>query len=330
MNEQQNQTYRMLSMYDRLKQGQTLCKKDEAATYQVSEKTIQRDIDGIRHFLETSKTNQYLEYVRRSNVYKLEADSQDFLQSEEILAMTKILIESRAFPKEDMEQLLLKLIDLAPTEDKVLIRKLLLNEQHLYVDLQHKKSLFYIIWDLAKAVHLKRSVKMEYTKELAMEVGVRTIQPVGLIFSDYYFYLLAYSSNDDLDLPKIYRIDRITNYKVLDEQFKIPYRDRFQEGEFRKRIQFMHAGELMTIQFRYKGPSPQAVLDRLPTARVVKEESGSLIYEAEVFGRGVKMWLFSQGESVEVLKPLELREEMKRSVSTMLVSYVLEDYVRGD
>lgn len=63
--------------------------------------------------------------------------------------------------------------------------------------------------------------------------------------------------------PTIYRIDRIAGYKVLDEHFKIPYSDRFEEGEFRKRVQFMYGGKLQKIKFRYKGGSIEAVLDRL-------------------------------------------------------------------
>ena len=82
----------------------------------------------------------------------------------------------------------------------------------------------------------------------------------------------------------------------MDKHFKLPYSDRFQEGEFRKRIQFMHAGELMTITFRFTGPSPQAVLDRLPTARIIVSESEQgIVFEAEVYGHGIKMWLLSQG-----------------------------------
>ena len=40
--------------------------------------------------------------------------------------------------------------------------------------------------------------------------------------------------------PTIYRIDRIKSLKVLDERFYIPYSNRFEEGEFRKRIQFKY------------------------------------------------------------------------------------------
>ena len=81
----------------------------------------------------------------------------------------------------------------------------------------------------------------------------------------------------------------------MDKHFKLPYSDRFQEDEFRKRIQFMHAGELMTITFRFTGPTPQAVLDRLPTARIVSESEQGIVFEAEVYGHGIKMGLLSQG-----------------------------------
>ena len=38
---------------------------------------------------------------------------------------------------------------------------------------------------------------------------------------------------------------------------------RFQDGEFRKRIQFMQTGMLVKIKFYYNGPSLEAVLDRV-------------------------------------------------------------------
>ena len=51
----------------------------------------------------------------------------------------------------------------------------------------------------------------------------------------------------------------------------------------------------------YKGYSVEAVLDRLPTAEAVKQEDGTYIVTAEVFGDGIDMWLRSQGDGVEVL-----------------------------
>lgn len=98
-------------------------------------------------------------------------------------------------------------------------------------------------------------------------------------------------------------MDRIAAFTVTHDRFDIPYKDRFQEGEMRKRIQFMYGGKLRHIKFKYTGPNIEAVLDRLPTARVVEElpEGGQLV-EAEVFdGNGLDMWLRSQGEWVKMM-----------------------------
>ena len=103
------------------------------------------------------------------------------------------------------------------------------------------------------------------------------------MFSEYYFYVTAFIEDEevkaDFDVlndsyPTIYRIDRIREYKVLDDKFRIPYANRFEEGEFRKRIQFMYGGKLQRVRFTYSGSSIEAVLDRLPTAVIESENEG--------------------------------------------------------
>jgi len=77
---------------------------------------------------------------------------------------------------------------------------------------------------------------------------------------------------------------------------------RFQEGEFRKRVQFMFSGELATVKFWCARVALEAVLDRLPTAQVVKEDKDGVTVTAEVYGEGVIMWLRSQGDNVKKIK----------------------------
>ena len=101
--------------------------------------------------------------------------------------------------------------------------------------------------------------------------------------------------------PTIYRVDRLEEITVLDEHFSVPYAERFEEGEFRKRIQFMYGGRLQKIRFLYTGADITAILDRLPTAVIESEKEGGYIVKAEVFGKGIDMWLRSQGESVKIL-----------------------------
>lgn len=40
-----------------------------------------------------------------------------------------------------------------------------------------------------------------------------------------------------------------------------------------------------------------------------------------MFGKGIKMWLLSQGSSVEVLSPKKLREEMISVIEKMGMQY---------
>lgn len=139
----------------------------------------------------------------------------------------------------------------------------------------------------------------------------RKIEPRAILFSEFYFYLTANISGIDKEkafdeekdaFPTIYRIDRIRSLKVLEEHFSIPYKEHFEEGEYRKRIQFMYGGKLQRTKFWYNGPSVEAVLDRLPTAKILKEEDGKYLITAETFGIGIEMWLRSQGAYVEIVK----------------------------
>lgn len=89
--------------------------------------------------------------------------------------------------------------------------------------------------------------------------------------------------------------------RVSDERFHIPYINRFEEGEFRKRIQFMYDGKLQRVKFRYTGMDIDAVLDKLPTAKILDESDGAYIVTAEVFGKGIDMWIRSQGRDIEII-----------------------------
>ncbi|WP_460602238.1 helix-turn-helix transcriptional regulator [Gemella sp. Musashino-2025] len=126
------------------------------------------------------------------------------------------------------------------------------------------------------------------------------------MFSEYYFYLIAFDKKDEEKIPIIFRIDRMSEIKYTDESFYIPYRDKFEDGEFRKRIQFMYTGKLKKVKFKFSGKSLESILDRLPTAKVLKSENGIHIIEAESYGNGINMWLNSQGEDVEILEEREV------------------------
>lgn len=64
-------------------------------------------------------------------------------------------------------------------------------------------------------------------------------------------------------------------------------------------MQFMYGGKLQKIRFKYTGPSIESVLDRLPTAEILSQDDSGWLVSAEVFGKGIEMWIKSQGEYIE-------------------------------
>lgn len=184
------------------------------------------------------------------------------------------------------------------------MKQLVANEKLLYIEPRHGQPLVESLWELGQAIQRKRVLEIQYRKLKGKELVTRTVEPVGLMFSEYYFYLVAFirdidrqaafENPDDL-FPTIYRVDRLYDFQETGETFSPPYAKRFQEGEFRKRVQFMFGGRLQTVRFTYSGPSIEAVLDRLPTAQVLEEKDGVYSISAEVFGKGIEMWLRSQG-----------------------------------
>lgn len=300
-------THRILSIYSRLRQGQIIDKNKSAVQYHVSPKSIQRDFDDLRAFLQQEEDNMSLQYDAGMKGYYL-TEPDDKLSNSEILAVCKILLESRSLVKEEMLPLLDKLVTCCvPKENKKAVSALISNEKFHYIEPHHGKPYLNKLWDIGQAIQHQLVIRLSYERLQEPRSVERTLRPVGILFSEYYFYLTAFIQDNSLSaerslFPTIYRIDRIQDFKITNEHFSVPYKDRFEEGEFRKRVQFMFGGKLRRIKFKYTGLSLEAVLDRLPTAEVVETLSDGWIVTAEVFGDGVDMWFRSQGERLTLVK----------------------------
>ncbi len=304
----------ILDIFESLNQGDSVNKQQLADKYNRDPKTIQRYIREIKDYYYYLYPNKEItvEYNRSEDGHQLTEDNHYCLTNKELLAICKIILDRRAFNKAELNQLTEKLLNLTSTDEKSSVKDMILNEKFHYTTLQHEKPLLDIIWDLNKAIREQKLLEIEYERGGHQKIS-RSLKPLGLIFSEYYFYLIAEfkDQTDDYKIP--YRLDRIIDYTILDEHFKVPYTDRFEEGQFKKRVQFMIPGKLASIKLKYWGPSVEFVLDRLPTARILADEDDAYIIEAEIFGRGIEQWLLSQGSSIEVLEPAEIRENIQET-----------------
>ena len=306
MNSTTGKADRLLQIYSRLVNGEILSKKEMADWFHITERSVQRDVEALRCYFQEEGLNQDVIHDRKAGGYRLQKEEKPLLNNGEILAVCKILLESRSMKREEMFPILEKL-----TKSRAAVDSLISNEKFHYIEPHHGKSIIPGLWDIAQAVQNHYVMEIEYERMKAPNLVKRTIEPVGILFSEYYFYLAAFLRNIDREkeftnkddiYPTIYRIDRIRSFKITNAHFKVPYKDSFEEGEFRKRVQFMYGGKLKRIRFKYTGMSVEAILDRLPTAKVIKDGEDGKIIEAEVFGGdGVDMWLKGQENVIELL-----------------------------
>lgn len=278
---------------------------------------------------ESKKSNGELiseEVIPVKDGYILRGKHKKNLSEKEVLAISKVLLESRGFVENEIKVMLRNLLDNCMCEDKENIKFIIGNELVNYVSPQHGVELLDKLWQISNAIKNQKILEIGYCKlgidgKMQDEMSKRIIYPQGLLFSEYYFYLIGFIEGRSDEYPTIFRVDRIKELVTTDKKFKVDHSKRFQDGEFRKLIQFMQAGELERIKFRFTGGSIEAVLDKLPNAKIVKEKQGEYIVDAKMFGKGIKMWLLSQGEFVEVLGPDNFREDIKETIERMGMQY---------
>lgn len=320
---EQNKNNRMFEIFFRALRGETITVKKLAEEYNVSTKSISRDISEIQKFLSEHRElmqNAELTYSHRDRAYILNSD--EFLKNKELFALVKIILGSRSLSKEDVLVMIAKLKKFTTIQDKGTLDDLIRKEIYHYHEVKSDcKSVIDNLWKIIQAIEEKRTITITYYKMNRDEVKHK-IKPASIMFSEYYFYLIAYNSDDTEYKPIYFRIDRISAITEHRESFQLERKYDFDEGDLREKNQFMFPGETVKIRFEFSGLSLQAILDRLPTAKVVEKNGNTSIIEAEVnHGRGIIMYLLSQGSWVKVLSPQSLVEEMKEEISKVQTYY---------
>ena len=323
----QRKAARVLYLFEQLSHGKTVKKAELAKRFQTSEKTIQRDIEDLKEYcsemLAESCTTYCgsIAYSREAKGYQMAKGDHQWLTHQDILGISRILLESRSLEREEMQGLLQRLASQSLPEERKEIQEIIRNEQFHYQPVRHGQELLETLWELGQAVRKKKLIRIRYRKESNGETVERVVEPQSLLFAEYYFYLLAY-------IQAVYRVDRIEEYEVQSEGFRfVSGKNRFEEGEFRKRIQFMTPGELVHLRLKCYGKSLEAVLDRLQTARVLEQAENYVVIEAEVFVGGLIWWILSQGERIEVLAPEQLRQEVHGKMVAILKQYAASNLI---
>ena len=288
--------------------------------YQVTERTIYRDIKDLREALQEFTEAEVIFNTQR-NTYQLKTTRQTNFTIEEIVSISKILINSRAFVSTEIKQIIEKL-QATLSEEEQKINKLMINDElNHYKSLRHQRELLPVIRDFIHYIHDRQTIQFHYFRS-DQQLVARENLPVSLFFSEFYFYAMFYSEKRRKHFP--YRLDRFDNDIVVTKQKTYQQQGQLNDHEYRERTHLMFSsGHNQTIKFKY-WEKDEVPLDRFPNAEIIKEKitvDDYSIIQVEAYDNGAMKWFLSQGQNVEIIEPLSLVRKMQAEIESMLSHY---------
>jgi len=312
---------RILEEFIMMMQGSKFTQSELMSYYDATDRPIKLDFQIIRSMLKAHMPDYKIYNNRENKTYEIKS-TEGRLQSEKVLAILKIIIGSRAFSREELDDLKDDLLDLVQVDQKADLKRLIAATINKYTPVAKSSQydLMELIRIFAECISRQRKVEFTYLSSTGSNskeshVGV----PLNLYFDTYYFYVTVYLINNKKSYN--YRLDRFQTVKPKRKTFNVPIDKKEDEGAAIKKTNLLKMGNDVQYKFRYWN-YPQTALDRLQGSKVTKRfPDGSVIIEGEIYAEGAKLWILSQGANIKVLAPQSLVDQVKEQLRDTLSLY---------
>ena len=195
--------------------------------YGKSERTFHRDLEAIRD-------NEYFNEDHRLHYDTVQkkhyVTNKGSINSAEVLAIAKILVDSRALPKEELKEVINKLVGLVATEDQSKVKMLLGTTGESYIS-SVKNSILSSVEQFSKWITAKRSIAFKYNGSIndannsKMQIGV----PLSIHYDNHHFYIMMYLIDEDKTF--LYRLDKFSKITPKGRAVNVPANKRPDIGQ---------------------------------------------------------------------------------------------------
>ena len=255
----------------------------------------------------------------------------DFTDSELRLLIDSLLF-SKHIPYSQCKDLVQKLEGLSNTYFRSRVKHI----RSMPDSLPPNKQLFYTIEILDEAISHSKKVSFTYNsfgldKQLHPRKGLDgndkqyLVSPYQIVATNGRYYLIC--NTDSHDNVSHYRLDRITNIKLLDEPARgAKTVQGLEHGlnlpKHMAEHLYMFSGESSIVTFRMKKHIINDVMDWFGTdVRFSDESDDGVTARVEVNLKAMRLWAIQYGPYVKVLSPRTLSEEVKQGLASALKQY---------
>jgi predicted DNA-binding transcriptional regulator YafY len=283
----------------------TLAKK-----FELSARTLQRDIEALRDFL---GANIQYDPVKKGYFYppgtteilpglKLNDDERFILfLSENILPTIH----------PEMKKTFQKLLDKMFIADKIIIDESNITSQVSFdLGKSLKKSNKNILLKIKEAIIAKRTLKINYYTAWSKQINERLLDPYHIHYSYANWIVIGYCH-----LRKKIRsfsLGNIKNISLTKDRFVLP--DDFSYEKYIGNAWGIIKGEPVFIKLRFSEDISEWISQRQwhKTQKMNFEDNGCLILSMKIDGiTEILSWILGWGAKVEVLEPTELRQKVQ-------------------
>jgi len=324
---------RILKLFLQMVQGDHIKLHDAKKENDVSERTIQRDMTTIhRNIKDIPYYTFHHNTDNTTDEYYLE--QKDLLPFDEITAIMKILIGTRAFSKVELKKISSSLTSAVSVEHKKLMADMLTTlKSGGYLPVNKSNDLLKRIKDFNKFANKRQTITFTYhdSNPAGPSTKTKTGVPLSLYFAGNYFYVIMY--RQDPDHPDeartyVYRLDRFQMYRIKRKALKVPHDKSEDEESIRNKSFMLNSGAVISYEFNYRGyfrtaldQLPNSSLKRTKTGAIYKGPDGSVTIYGSMFFNGAKMWALGQGKLVTVKAPQSLITAVKEDLKATLDGY---------
>lgn len=171
--------------------------------------------------------------------------------------------------------------------------------------------------DIKSAIINKNIIRFTYFSSNEKETS-REVKPIRLLFKgwDWYVYTFCLLRNEF----RYFKLSRIRDLKILDENFEDSYEDVVL-------IKEMEYKDTVRVKLKFDRKVAFRVYDEM--GDIKEDEEGNLYAEIELPNDyNLYNYIFSFGESVEVLEPIEIRNNIRDMINKMSRIYNMTRGVR--
>lgn len=260
--------------------------------------------------------------------YWLEFCYEDDFTDEELMFLMDAVQFSKHVDKANAEEITKKLVKLSHNQySGIFEMHTKINEKNVPV----RKDFFTILGDINNAIHRQRMITFYNntfdTDKKLHHIGDEPVKvcPYRVVVADGNYYLLC--GEKDSNAIKRYRIDRITDVKVLDEKFThsaARIKAALHSNEYIVEHCYMNVGETVKVRLEIDKSLLGEVIESFGNQIKIEPalpSSNRLIVHVKSSERDVIDWAMRYGEYAVILEPDYLREEIRDRVTLMRRAY---------